>query len=310
MTLDPQAKMFLDQLAASNAPPLSELSPQEGRESISGIKELAGPLEPVAKVEDMAVPVDGGEITVRVYTPSGEGPFPLFVYYHGGGWVIGDLDTVDSPMQAVANRAGCIVASVDYRLAPEYKFPTAVEDCYAATVWVRENAQQFNGDANRIAVGGDSAGGNLAAVVSQLAKQRGGLELAFQVLIYPATDLSFNTQSYRDNGEGYFLTKDSMNWFKNHYLRTESDARNVLASPLLAEDLSDLPPALVITAEYDPLRDEGEAYAARLKEAGVPVELTRYEGMIHGFFWMAGLMDKGKAAIEQVAGSLRSAFGN
>ncbi|MEB3100501.1 alpha/beta hydrolase [Ferviditalea candida] len=308
MPLDPQAISFLNQLASLNAPPLPEMSPQQARGMNGVMKDLAGVPEPVAKAEEIPVPVDGGEIAVRFYTPEREGRLPIFVYYHGGGWVLGNLDVVDAPMRTIANRVGCIVASVDYRLAPEFKFPVALEDCYRATCWVKENAARLNGDASRIAIGGDSAGGNMAAVVAQLAKQRKDLQLISQILIYPVTHINSNTQSYREFSEGYFLSKADMDWFTNHYIRTGADAENVLLSPLLADDLSDLPPALVITAEYDPLRDEGEAYAARLKEAGVPVELTRYEGMMHGFVWMSGVMDKGRSAIEQVARSLRSAF--
>ncbi|WNC16499.1 alpha/beta hydrolase [Brevibacillus brevis] len=308
MALDPQAKAFLDMGAEAGEPPMSTLTPEQNRERTAGMKALSGPPKALAKTESRMIPVEGGEIELRIYTPEGVGPFPLFVYFHGGGWVIGDVETVDTVCRNIAHEADSVVASVNYRLAPEHKFPVPVEDCYAAVEWVARNAAELNGDPSRLAVGGDSAGGNLAAVVSQLAKQRSGPAISFQVLVYPVTQIGCDTESYRENGEGYFLTKDSMNWFFRHYLNAEEEKTDVRASPLLSEDLSGLPPALVITAEYDPLRDEGEMYAERLRQAGVPVELTRYDGMIHGFFWMAGIMDKGAQAITQVASRLRSVF--
>ncbi|WP_201768911.1 alpha/beta hydrolase [Halalkalibacter akibai] len=240
---------------------------------------------------------------------SGEGPFPVFIYYHGGGWVLGDLDIVDVPLRSITNSSNALVVSVDYRLAPENKFPTAPEDCYQALQWVASNISSYNGDRNRIAVGGDSAGGNLATVVTQMAKQREGPFISYQVLIYPATQFSFHTQSHLENGENYFLTKSSMIYFAKQYI-SEKEKNHPYASPLLAPDLTSLPPALIITAEYDPLRDEGEAYANRLKESGVPVQLERYEGMIHGFFWLSGIMDQGKKAIDQIGSILKEHFSN
>ncbi|MCF8565044.1 alpha/beta hydrolase [Alicyclobacillus tolerans] len=307
MALDPQAKFILDQLEALGAPPMNTLTPEEARQSLD-MSPLAGEPEEVGKVENTAVPGPLGDIPVRIYTPKGEGPFPALVYYHGGGWVIGDLDAVDVPCRMLTNRANCVVVSVDYRMAPENKFPAAAEDCYAATKWVAENAASIQVDPERVAIGGDSAGGNLTAVVALMARDRGGPSLVYQMLIYPVTNRDYETVSYRDNGDGYFLTKDSMVWFWNHYLREEQDAVNPYASPLLADDLSGLPPALVLTAEYDPLRDEGEAYAQRLEAAGIEVEATRYNGMIHGFFWMPGALDQGRRAIERAASALTRAF--
>ena len=307
MALDPQAKFILDQLEALGAPPMNTLTPEEARQSLD-MSPLAGEPEEVGKVENTAVPGPLGDIPVRIYTPKGEGPFPALVYYHGGGWVIGDLDAVDVPCRMLTNRANCVVVSVDYRMAPENKFPAAAEDCYAATKWVAENAASIQVDPERVAIGGDSAGGNLTAVVALMARDRGGPSLVYQMLIYPVTNRDYETVSYRDNGDGYFLTKDSMVWFWNHYLREEQDAVNPYASPLLADDLSGLPPALVLTAEYDPLRDEGEAYAQRLEAAGIEVEATRYNGMIHGFFWMPGALDQGRKAIEQAGSALSRAF--
>ncbi|WP_216829828.1 alpha/beta hydrolase [Alkalihalobacterium elongatum] len=307
MTLDPQAKSFLDQLTQAEAPAVNELTVEQNRASTDKFKYLGGVAEEVAKVQNTTVSVDDTEINIRIYTPEGTGPFPVFIYFHGGGWVIGDLDVVDTPLRAITNRAEAIVVSVDYRLAPEHRFPIAPEDCYAATKWVYENISKFNGDPDHIAIGGDSAGGNLAAVVSLMAKDRGGPNIAYQVLIYPATDFAKDTPSHRENGEGYFLTKGAMDWFANHYIN-EDQKSLPYASPLLATDFTNLPPALVITAEFDPLRDEGETYAARLNEAGVPAEVTRYDGMIHGFFWMAGIMRQGQKAVEQVGNWLKKSF--
>lgn len=307
--IDPQAWFILKQMEAAGAPPMEQLTPELARMG-ADFGQLAGIPEEVAKVENRTISVPGGEIPVRIYTPEGEGPFPALVYYHGGGWVIGNLDTVDVPCRMLANRAGCIVVSVDYRLAPEHKFPTAAEDSYAAAKWVADNATSIQVDPEQIAVGGDSAGGNLATVVAMMARDQSGPSLAYQMLIYPVTNHSYATESYQENGEGYFLTKNTMEWFWNHYLRDEQDGQNPYASPLLAEDLSGLPPALVITAGFDPLRDEGEAYAERLKAAGVPVEATRYDSMIHGFFWMPGVLVEGLNAINQAADALKRAFSN
>lgn len=304
--IDPQAWFILKQLESTGMPPMEMLTPELAR--MADFRLLAGVPEEVQKVENRTIPVAGGEISVRIYSPAGEGPFPALVYYHGGGWVIGNLDTVDVPCRMLANRAGCVVISVDYRLAPEHKFPTAAEDAYAAVEWVAEHAASIGVDPERIAVGGDSAGGNLAAVVALMAREQGGPTLAYQMLIYPVTNHSYDTDSYRNNPEGYFLTKNTMVWFWNHYLGDEQDGQNPYASPLLAKDLSGLPPALVITAGFDPLRDEGEAYAARLKAAGVPVEATRYDGMIHGFFWMPGVLAGAHDGINQAANALKQAF--
>jgi len=307
MALDSQAKFLLEQMEAAGAPPMSSLSPEEARLT-TDFSALAGIPEKVGRVENQVIPGPGGDIPVRIYTPNGEGPFPSLVFYHGGGWVIGDLDTVDVPCRLLANRANCVVVSVDYRLAPEHKFPAAADDAYAAAKWVVENGPSIKVDSSRVAVGGDSAGGNLAAVVSLMARDKNEIDLAYQLLIYPVTNHSYETVSYSDNADGYLLTKDSMIWFWDHYLRNPQDGDNPYASPLKAEDLSGLPPALVITAEFDPLRDEGEAYAQRLKEAGVSVEETRYNGMIHGFFWMPGTLDQGMKAVNQAADALKRAL--
>jgi acetyl esterase len=245
---------------------------------------------------------------VRAYSPGGPGPHPALVYYHGGGWVIGDLHTHDGLCRSLTNAARCAVLSVDYRLAPESKYPVAVEDSYAALLWIAANADRLGIDRRRIAVGGDSAGGNLATVVALAARDRKGPRLALQVLIYPVTDHDLDTRSYVENATGYVLTREGMRWFWNHYLARDAQGREPYASPLRASSLAGLPPALVITAEYDPLCDEGEAYAARLRDSGVPVTLTRYPGMFHGFVRMTNILDKARTALDEIASSVQKAF--
>jgi acetyl esterase len=308
MALDPQVQAFLDQVAAMNLPPLNTLSVAEAREAAAALSEMHGAPEPVASVDNLGVPGPGGEIPVRVYTPEGSGPLPVLVYFHGGGWVIGDLETHDALCRTLANALSCAVVSVDYRLAPEHKFPAAAEDAYAATQWVAKNADQIGCDPRRIAVGGDSAGGNLAAVVTLLARDRGGPQLVFQLLICPLTDSSCDTVSCRENAEGYFLTLEMVRWFWNQYLSSDADRGNPYAAPLHAGDMRGLPPAMVLTAEFDPSRDEGEAYADRLRTDGVPVQLKRYDGMIHGFLRMGAMLDQARVAIEEVAANLQAAF--
>jgi len=308
MPLDPQAKAVLDQFASMGGPQLHEMSVAQARELILGMVALGGEPESIARVENRTVPGPAGQIPVRIYTPVGTAPFPVLVYFHGGGWVIGNLDTHDGICRSLANRVGCLVVSVDYRLAPEHPFPAAPEDCYAATRWLAEHAGSLGGDKGRIAVGGDSAGGNLAAVVALMARDRGGPKLAFQLLVYPATDTDFETRSYRENSEGYFLTRADMVWFWNHYAPRDEDRRNPYAAPLRAASLRGLPPALVITAEFDPLCDDGNAYAARLREDGVPVRLSQQDGLIHGFFQMGAVIDRGRASVDEASRALKDAF--
>lgn len=308
MALDPQAKAILEMMASAGAPPLETLAPAEARLMAARLKSLSCVPEDVARVENRTVPGPAGEIQVRIYTPHGDGPFPALVYYHGGGWVIGDVETVDALCRRIANRARCVVVSVDYRLAPEHKFPSAVEDAYAATAWLAVNGGDVGVDTCRIAVGGDSAGGNLAAVVALMARDKAAFALCHQVLLYPVTQYGFNTDSYHENADGYYLTRAGMKWFWSHYLRSVEDGSHFYASPLLAADHRGLPPALIVTAEYDPLRDEGEAYAQCLAAAGVPVQVTRYDGMIHGFCWMTAAIDQGQRALDSVADALVQAF--
>jgi acetyl esterase/lipase len=316
MTLDPKARRFLEQQAAQAAaagpqPKLAEMPSESVRRMLNGILlTLDNPPEAVARVDELKIPGPGGSIPARMYTPEGKGLFPVLVYFHGGGWVVGTLETHDTCCRALAVRAGCVVVSVDYRLAPEHKFPAAAEDAYAATCWVAEKGASLDLDPARIAVGGDSAGGNLATVVCLMARDRNGPRLCHQLLIDPGTNHSFDTPSYRENAEGYYLTKEKMIYFWNQYLPDEASGRHPHASPLQAPDLGALPPALIITAGYDPLRDEDEDYANRLRAAGVPVKLSRYESMIHGFIIMGAVVDHTRAAREEAARALRAAFGS
>jgi acetyl esterase len=303
--LDPQIAQLLDQMKAMGMPGLSELPVDQARAALTAFRETAGPPEDVAAVEDITIPGPAGDIPARVYRPSVGGPLPVVVFFHGGGWVLGDIESHDPTCRSLANRAEAVVVSVDYRLAPEAPYPAAVDDCLAATRWVAANGERLGVDAGALAVAGDSAGGNLAAVVSQVARDEGGPPIRFQLLIYPATDARMDTASCRDNAEGYFLTAADMRWFYGHYAGPGDDPR---VSPLLAPDLAGLPPAMVITAEFDPLRDEGDAYAERLAAAGVPVEHVRCPGMIHGFFGMAAAVDAARGVVDRAGGALRAAL--
>lgn len=306
MPLDPRAQAFLDQIAsAGGLPAPGTVSVEDERKNLDLFcKSMLPPPEPVAKVEDCLAPGPAGQIPVRIYTPQGSEAFPVLVDFHGGGFVLGSVEMDDPGCRMLANAAACIVVSVEYRLAPEHKFPAAVEDCYAATKWVAENISALGGDPTRIAVGGISAGGNLAAVVALMARDRGTPRLIYQLLMYPVTNFASDTPSMRENAEGYMLTRDGTARYRNLYLGSEADRYDPYASPLRARDLRGLPAALVVTAEYDPLRDEGEAYAARMHEAGVSAVCTRYDGMLHG-----GLpFDMGKEAMQEAAAALRSAL--
>jgi len=306
--LDPIVRQLLEAAEAEGNPPLESFSPEEARKvAIESLKMTGGTMEPVRSIENLRIPGPEGEIPIRIYTPDAPAPRPALVYFHGGGWVVCDLDTHDVVCSAMARRAGAVVVAVDYRLAPEHKFPAAVIDCYAATAWVASNAEKFGIDTKRISVGGDSAGGNLAAVVALKSRDEDGPAIALQVMVYPVTDLSsFDTPSYREFGEDHYLTRSEMEWFRGHYLRNMQDAHDPHASPLLALDLSELPPALIITAECDPLRDEGQAYAKRLEYDGVPVTYECYAGMIHPFFSLSGAIPQAFDAIQQVANAVAS----
>ena len=270
-----------------------------------------GPAPEMHQVEDRTIPGPGGPLPLRIYTPrpmAEDELAPVLVFFHGGGWVLGDLDSHDVVCRHLAKDGDCIVVSVDYRLAPEHKFPAAIEDALAATEWVAANAASIHGDAGRLAVGGDSAGGNLAAVVCQLAKEQGGPPIRFQMLIYPAVDLTSEFPSREEYGDGYFLTKKDMFWFAEHYLDGSENPHDPRLAPLRHPDLSGLPPALIVTAGFDPLQDEGVAYAEALAAAGVPVEHVHYDDMIHGFISMPGILEQGRQGLAQCATTLRSAL--
>jgi acetyl esterase len=299
---------FMAMLAAMGVKPLNEMSADEARETMGAFKTLVPAGPDVARVEDLEVPLPGGPpLPVRVYVPDGA-VRGVIVYFHGGGWVLGDLDGYDPLMRALANGTGFTVASVDYRLAPEHRYPTAVDDCTAAFAWIADNRAQLGADGLPLVVAGDSAGGNLAAVVARRARDTSGPQAAMQVLVYPVTDSDFETPCYTHADNQQFLDRDSMVWFWGHYAPDASRRGEPDASPLRAADLSGLPPALVITAEYDPLRDEGEAYAARLEEAGVPTTLIRHDGQMHGFFSVL-VIPGHEVAIEQIADALTDVVG-
>jgi acetyl esterase len=308
MSLHPQVSEFLQQLAAADLKPIEQCTPAEFRRMLRDLTTAAADVEHVAFVENCTAQGPGGPIPLRIYRPSPTDVLPALVYFHGGGWVGGDLDTHDALCRAIANAADCAVIAVDYRLAPEHKYPAAVEDAFAATCWTRQHAADMHIDARCIAVGGDSAGGNLAAVVSQMARDRHQPGPCLQVLLYPIIDYDLTTPSYKKYAEGYPLSRAGMQWFWRHYLPLAADARHPYAAPSRATDLRGLPPALVVTAEYDVLCDEGEAYAERLLSAGVPTELARYNGMIHGFIARPSVFDSARDAIAQIAAAVKRAF--
>ncbi len=318
----PEVQSLLDMIAAVGAPPAAEQTPGEVRAAYAQLCAF-GVKEDVAVVADRTIPGAVGDLPIRVYRPAGLGGVPgaagsepgdppgVLVFFHGGGWSIGSIETHDAVCRALANGAGILVVSVEYRLAPEEPFPAALDDAVAAVRWVAANGPELGADTGRLAVGGDSAGGNLAAVVSQQLRD-GGPDIAFQLLVYPAVDLTLAHPSMDENAEGYFLTKDTMQWFRANYLGGGVvDHRDARVSPLHAAPgaLRDLPPALVLTAEYDPLRDEGEAYAQALAGAGVEVTVTRYDGMIHGFFSLRDLVPEGKEALDQACEALAAHLG-
>jgi acetyl esterase len=308
MPLDPQVRAYLERMAALDAPPITSLSPRHARMLMEAEVPSLGPPAEVGRIEDRTIPGPSGVIPIRLTAPAGDAPFPALVFFHSGGWVVGSIATHDGLCRALAAASGVAVVSVDYRLAPEHPFPAAVDDAYAATAWVAAHGAEIGVDGGRIAVGGDSAGGNLAAVVARLARDRGGPPIALQALLYPATDYDLDSPSYCEFADGYLLTREAMAWYWDRYVPAPSGRRDPSASPLRADRLEGLPPALVITAEYDVLRDEAESYAARLSEAGVDVRMTRYDGMIHGFLRRLALFDRARDALEEVAAGLRSSL--
>ncbi len=308
MPLDPQAVVLLEMMAAAPIPwgkvPAAELRAMMAANAVPVTP------HPLHRVEDRTIPGPTGTIPVRIYWPFETAhPAPVIVFFHGGGWVICDLDSHDQSVRQLALDTGAIVVSVDYRLAPEHRFPAAADDCHAATVWVGAHAGELGGDSSRIAVAGDSAGGNLAAVVPLMIKELGGPALAFQLLVYPVTGVPEDGRpSYKENGTDYMLTKDAMGWFSDQYAASPADFEHRWFSPTRAADLTGLPPALVITAEFDPLRDEGEDYGRMLQAAGVACTITRYDGMIHGFFGMELALDQARVAQLEAAAALKGAF--
>ena len=307
MSLDPQAKAFLRKMAEGNVPPVHEMTPGQLR---CMVLPIAGEPEPVGDVANSVVPSPACDVPVRVVSPlagDGEKPklpkegWPILVFFHGGGWVTGSIDSHEAVCRRLANECQSIVISVGYRLAPEHKFPAAIDDSFAATRWAYEHAEHLGGDPRQLFVSGDSAGGNLAAAVCLQARDEGGPPIQGQVLVYPITAYSFDTNSYRENATGFHLTTDMMKWFWQQYLAEETDGRNPSASPLRASSLADLPPALVITVESDPLRDEGLAYADRLAAAGVAVDRIHCPDMIHGFFRRLDAFDRASGLVAEIA---------
>jgi acetyl esterase len=310
--LHPQAQAFIDLLVERGVPPTHTLSHTEARKFYRERRAITQP-DPseVAEVRELSAQGLHGPIPMRLYRPLGSKAttaLPVLVYYHGGGWTIGDLDTHDTLCRELANLSGCAVVAVDYRMGPEHRFPAAVDDVLAATRWVCKEAAALGIDASRLAVGGDSAGGNLAAVVALAARDAGDLPIAFQLLIYPATDMRRGHASHTTNGQGYVLTKDTISYFHDHYITDAKDDLDWRASPLLHKDLAGLPPALVLTAGYDPLRDEGLDYARALTGAGNRATYVCFERQIHGFITMGRLLDEANAAVALCASELRRAL--
>lgn len=310
--LHPQTQGLLAFIKSLNRPELCDMTVEQARTVYRDGRVFTQPEPPeVGAVSEHSVPGPLGPIAVRGYRPQGSAAhavLPVLVYLHGGGWTIGDLDTHDVLCRQLSNQSGCAIFSVDYRMGPENKFPAAVDDCMTATRWVADNAATLNVDAARLAVGGDSAGGNLATVVALLARDSGGPAIRFQLLIYPATEAAATMASHQTNGVGYLLTTRVMKWFMNHYVRTPQDMADWRASPLFAPSLKGLPPALVMTAGFDPLLDEGRAYAERLKAEGVSTEYRCYEGQVHGFITMGKVLDEANEAVTYCASALRTAL--
>ncbi len=308
--LDYQVAVLLKLFAATSHPrSFSETTPAELREWFD--TRHRGRLVSLHRVEERIIPAPQGEIPIRIYMPGASGVRPVIVYYHGGGWVVGNIDTHDNITRYLAKASGDIVVSVDYRLAPEHPFPAALEDAYTALRWVSRNAGSFGGDPARLSVAGDSAGGNLAAAVCLKARDLHGPRIRCQALLYPATNLfSLDTESHHHFAEGFFLTREAMEWFISLYVPNREERANPYVSPLLARNLANLPPAIVITAQFDPLRDEGEAYAEKLRQAGVPVKQIRYDGMIHGFAQFIGILKPAGGALDQVAACVNRSSGS
>lgn len=315
MPVDPQIQQLLDAMAQMDVPAFEDQTPESVREAYRGFGAMSAGRPDVGSVDDRTIPGPAGDIPIRTYSPpgapGGDGPFGGLVWYHGGGWVVGDLETHDNTCRVLCAEAGVVVVAIDYRLAPEHPFPAGSDDAWAALEWVASKGGELGLDPSRLAVGGDSAGGNLAALVAIRARDEGGPALKLQLLVYPGTDLTMGHPSIVENGEGYFLTAADMRWFADHYLgaeREHGDPSDPRVSPLAVDDLRGLPPAVVVTAGFDPLRDEGDAYAARLASAGVPVIHDENPTMIHGFFQMAELVPAAAESVSRAAVRLRDAL--
>lgn len=305
MPLDPHTQRLLTRLQAIDFTLTRQLTPTQARQRQRALTRMAAPAEPVAHIDQRSIPGPAGPLPLRIYTPQTSGPLPILIYFHGGGGVIGDLDSEDALCRRLTNLAHCLVVSVDYHLAPEYPFPSGPQECFAATQWIASHTALFHGDASRIAVGGMSAGGNLAAVVAQMARAHGTPALVFQLLLTPLTDFRLPpTPSLHTYADGYFLTREDLLWFRTHCVPHPADWTTPLASPALAPSLAGLPPALILTAECDPLRDDGEHYGQLLQTAGVPVAISRRPGAIHGFVVPQQL----NPALSESANALRTAF--
>lgn len=325
MPLHPQAATFLQQLSQLNSPPMESVPIEVTRKALIAASTVKMAPADLARVETRTISraqyafaaslsqestgePGNDELRVRVYWPHGSGPFAVCLYFHGGGWVLNNIDTHDDVARRLAEASGCVVVSVDYRLAPEHRYPAAVEDAYTALQWVVARADEVRVDASKIAVSGDSAGGNIAAALCLMTRDRSGPAVAYQVLIYPITDCDFNRPSYQENAEGYFLTTAQMRWFWQHYVSSPDQMSKPYASPLRASTLAGLPPALILTAEFDPLRDEGEAYGEALRKAGVATEVVRYDGLIHAFIKRVDQFDSAMTAIRQIGSALHRQF--
>jgi acetyl esterase len=307
-SLDPQAAALIEELDSGIAPPSSTLSVDTGRRLLEELFSVVDP-EPVGETADVEIQGPNGPISLRIYAPDRDGPAPVLAFFHGGGWVRGSIDAYDGLCRRLTNRVGSVVVSVGYRRAPEHPFPAGLEDCYAATEWAATHAGDLGGDPDRVAVGGDSAGGNLAAAVALAARDRDGPDLSHQLLVYPAVNPPSVRwfESYDENGTGYFLEMDSVEWYLEQYCRP-ADVGNAYAFPLRARELSGLPAATVVTAGYDPLVEEGAAYADRLEAAGVEATRLHYPAQIHGFCSLYEHIDEGKAAIDDAAEAVRASL--
>ncbi|MCB1110957.1 MAG: alpha/beta hydrolase [Chlamydiia bacterium] len=307
MTLHPTLKEIITVTKEANNPPLSRLPLAEIRKGPMKMRPLAGEPVPVAKVMNHIIHHEEGNLLIRLYYPKENTSLPVLLYFHPGGFVKGDIDAHDPTCRALADASGCLVASMNYPLAPENPYPKALHAAKAVLHWISAHPKEIGSD-GRIAIGGEDAGGNLAAVLSQEVRDEPHPQISYQVLVYPQTDFTFSSLSHQEYGRGYLLEKESMEWYRKQYLKGDEDPRHPQISPLYASDFSSLPPAFIVTAEYDPMRDEGESYAKKLKASGVPVTLKRYSGMVHGFFQMAGLLDEARAAIVAVGETLKTHF--